>query len=303
MKLPQYLYHYTSQEGLLGILQTNKLWMTNILYLNDSSEFKHTLDFVKVELKNRLDKISGTGISRFSILNENCIDERKYLIYNDLLSHYNSTYSGQISDIYVFSLSQEKDDLSQWRGYCPKGVGFCIEFDNKKMSSIMIKKTYYKLTKCIYDKEQKGKLVKSLFDSIEPWFETNEKSKSYFNAFRTQFNKPTISDQEIIELVHHLNIIDISSNIKNESFMNENEYRIVQNIKSGEMKYRRGNSMIIPYIEGNLLDENNKLPISKIIVGPTPHPELSVISVDSLLKSKGYQGVEVIKSEIPYRSW
>ena len=44
METPEYLYHYTSQKGILGILQTNKLWMTNILYLNDSSEFTYTLD-------------------------------------------------------------------------------------------------------------------------------------------------------------------------------------------------------------------------------------------------------------------
>jgi hypothetical protein len=60
--------------------------------------------------------------------------------------------------------------------------------------------------------------------------------------------------------------------------------------------------MIILYVEGIFLD-NDKLPISKIIVGPTPHPELSRLSVQSLLKSESYEGVEVEVSNIPYRSW
>ena len=33
MDKPEYLYHYTSREGLLGILKNDSLWMTNILYL------------------------------------------------------------------------------------------------------------------------------------------------------------------------------------------------------------------------------------------------------------------------------
>jgi len=52
MTIPKHLYHYTSQKGLLGILQSKKLWMTNILYLNDSSEFLYTVDLVKTELEN-----------------------------------------------------------------------------------------------------------------------------------------------------------------------------------------------------------------------------------------------------------
>ena len=50
---PDILYHYTSQKGLLGILQTKKLWMTNILYLNDSSECIHTIDLLKSEVEKR----------------------------------------------------------------------------------------------------------------------------------------------------------------------------------------------------------------------------------------------------------
>lgn len=33
------LYHYTSLSGLKGIVETGKIWATNILYLNDSEEF------------------------------------------------------------------------------------------------------------------------------------------------------------------------------------------------------------------------------------------------------------------------
>jgi len=63
MTLPKYLYHYTSQNGLLGILGINSkpskpsLWMTNIFYLNDSSEFTYTINLVKQDLKKRKEDI------------------------------------------------------------------------------------------------------------------------------------------------------------------------------------------------------------------------------------------------------
>lgn len=60
--------------------------------------------------------------------------------------------------------------------------------------------------------------------------------------------------------------------------------------------------MVIPYIEFSPVDENGKLPISKIIVGPTPHKELSRLSIYNLLRSKRYD-MEVEISKIPYRSW
>lgn len=38
------LYHYTSVEGIFGILNNNKIWATNMFFLNDISEFKYTFD-------------------------------------------------------------------------------------------------------------------------------------------------------------------------------------------------------------------------------------------------------------------
>ncbi len=48
---PSILYHYTTQKGLLGIIQSKTIWATDILYLNDTMELKYavdlTLDMIK----------------------------------------------------------------------------------------------------------------------------------------------------------------------------------------------------------------------------------------------------------------
>lgn len=265
------LYHYTSQKGLIGILENQNVWMTNILYLNDSSEFTHTIDLVKSELRKRKEDLEKRGLPL--IPNEKNLFDR----YNTVERVLDIFLSEMVTESYVFSLSTKGNDLNQWRGYCPKEGGFSVQFDTMKLSSIIDnlgKSKKYVIKKCIYDERKKIELVKSLVDKI------GDDKKTFYTE-----------------------LVDISSYIKHESFQDEQEYRIIYHKEPDEKKYRVGNSMIIPYIERILLDDDDKLPISKIIVGPTPHPELSKYSVESLLKSKGYDNIEVEKSNIPYRSW
>ena len=41
--LPE-LYHFTSFEGLLGIIENNNLWCTHNKFLNDKEEFENVID-------------------------------------------------------------------------------------------------------------------------------------------------------------------------------------------------------------------------------------------------------------------
>lgn len=55
-KLPKELYHYTSPKALKGILKSNKLWFSNIYFLNDKSEMKYTYLLI-LELLTSIKKI------------------------------------------------------------------------------------------------------------------------------------------------------------------------------------------------------------------------------------------------------
>jgi hypothetical protein len=41
-KPPDHLYHYTSIEGLMGILTNRSLWATEIYFLNDTQELRYS---------------------------------------------------------------------------------------------------------------------------------------------------------------------------------------------------------------------------------------------------------------------
>jgi len=51
---PDILYHYTDQDGLLGIVSTGKMRATNIEYLNDQREYRHALALMEDCLNRRL---------------------------------------------------------------------------------------------------------------------------------------------------------------------------------------------------------------------------------------------------------
>ena len=52
---PVELYHYTTQDGLIGIFDSNLLWASKIHYLNDSTEFELALTLAKDVLTEKLE--------------------------------------------------------------------------------------------------------------------------------------------------------------------------------------------------------------------------------------------------------
>ena len=41
------LYHYTTASGLVGILQSNRLWATSAIFMNDVNELNYGTKFIK----------------------------------------------------------------------------------------------------------------------------------------------------------------------------------------------------------------------------------------------------------------
>jgi hypothetical protein len=41
------VYHYTTAEGLKGIIESRCLWATNVNFLNDVSEYNHGMQILK----------------------------------------------------------------------------------------------------------------------------------------------------------------------------------------------------------------------------------------------------------------
>lgn len=115
---PDILYHYTSLETLRRIIESDSLYASDALYLNDSKEFVHAVDAI---------------VTRINILlNDTVLDGESKIA----LAHLGTLLTkGQMIPAHVTSFSEKCDDLSQWRGYTPAGQGVCIGFDVPSLKS------------------------------------------------------------------------------------------------------------------------------------------------------------------------
>src|SRR5262249_47518976 len=142
------LYHYTTQEGLLGIAKTRSLWTTSIIHLNDSAEYKYALALAHLKIVSKLETCEGK--------------DRQF--YERILS---SLGPMKHFTLYVGSFSELGDSLSQWRGYTHNGVGFSVGFKDSYLQSLATKQAY-RLVRCIYDENEHQRVISRLVDSLQP---------------------------------------------------------------------------------------------------------------------------------------
>ena len=120
------IYHYTSVEGIIGILRNKELWFTNIYFLNDNQELFYTyklIDEVLTEIQNDLSKAFLTRIK----------NRKNYLLSEDYFDKEMDVWGRH--EYYVASFSTDEDNLALWNYYtksdttgyniCFKDYAFC----------------------------------------------------------------------------------------------------------------------------------------------------------------------------------
>ena len=112
----QLLYHYTSAEGLLGIVRTTTLWASDALFLNDASELTFAKDVLLVLGDERVR--GGADSEAWEELRE------------QIVSYFPDSGDARLpgdGSVYVTSFSTDPDSLNMWQGYSRKG-GFAVGF-------------------------------------------------------------------------------------------------------------------------------------------------------------------------------
>lgn len=100
------LYHYTTVNGLQGILETNRLWASAAYYLNDSSEVEYGSHLLHDEL----------SVWRTANQNNPCFAADVLQGLDEIFSSPLSRIS-RTSTIYVTCFCENGNLLSQWRAY------------------------------------------------------------------------------------------------------------------------------------------------------------------------------------------
>lgn len=278
-EVPEVLYHYTTQQGLLGILSTRELWAGKIHFLNDSAEYKLGLRIAGSYLEQRSrEAVDSQERERIEVLREELRIVRSV-------------------NVFVFSLTEEGDLLSQWRAYGGTG-GFSIGFDSEKLTNSLAD-VPFRLRPCLYAAEEQERAIGALVDKVMKSEFSTERGRPHPTKPRTfiALRPGRVFGEALAELAPVL---------KDKSFEEEKEWRLIStpvSVRNERVAFRQGQSFLIPYFRIPLSGEAEGNPIMRIVVGPTAEAELAKEAVRMLIASKGFTDIEVVNSRIPLRNW
>jgi hypothetical protein len=264
---PKILYHYTSQEGLLGIVAKSELWATKVQYMNDATEFGIALKIADECLSERLGQ---TNVS------EHQRRLKKFQKQTALITNLN---------IFVSCFCEKGDLLSQWRAYTGMSHGYSLGIKTASLKKLC-KPHEFALGECIYEKARQKKIIEEMI-ALSLMLPSDEECVGHFSfslvAVGAFFKDALFSEEQEWRLVSSAT-----------SIMNKN------------VGFRTGKSMINPFYKFQLGIASESA-IDHVYIGPCPHSELSKRSVKMLLRNSNIscanENLGIRNSQVPYRDW
>lgn len=296
-------FHYTSPEGLIGILESRTLFFTDCQYLNDYSErltinteldlFWHNnqrnydKEFLKLIKNIRVDKFEDTGFS--------------YMDEGDVLT--NCRY-------FVLSATHDKDSLSMWKYYAKNNTynGYCLGLTTWALVDEWIdRETGVAIEEgdVIYSSNDKQiKILKAVEKLYLLWCTykiSNELNQKIIDEFRSWTSITSLF-------------------FKHECFSTEQEYRFVAISPVDKLKelyyeynqkrykmydFRIVNGVLTPYIKMpfNFWNTDECWAVSSIGIGPSINAIQMENGLKQFLKSFTYkiEDCKIYHSRIPLR--
>lgn len=300
------IYHYTSTEGILGILREDgiSLWFSQYDSLNDMTEGTHVVS-VYQEVCDDLVK-NGQIEDRFyrAIYDIKPMDKEMFLYSKEYLP------AGQCStevvdrckfeeiQKYVCCFSKNRDSLPMWN-YYTKGdryegynIGVCLwRTQHSGVQDYYGKGYSLDFFTVIYSDEYKRKILRDKIEEIHTFY-TDDMGENDLSRIRDALKSY---------------LKNLSLKFKQQCFEHEQEVRAILTISKEsplykdkfKVKYRSKAGYVIPYIEVNFPKEI----VSGITIGPLLNDKTAADNIRQLAKSRGYliSDKDIKGSEIPVR--
>ena len=213
-----------------------------------------------------------------------------------------------------FCLSEERDQLGQWRGYADDGAGVAIGFSRSYLEEL--KKYYsppkvktFRLEKVEYDPDEHDRHVESTYRELRKLIDegafgttgvrglldsrTAEEIEQDRERTASLLRKAILATLPLYAKLYVL---------KSPAFREESEWRLVSYhaVKQGgdEIEFRPAGGRIIPFISIELIDLDMPV-IHEVILGPKHDTPVKII--EDLLDRAGFPDVRVERSASSYR--
>jgi len=307
---PTDLFHYTTGLGLMGILDTKKIWATHYRYVNDFAEF----DYGR-EIALKVIREMRTGINHIFV--ELMLDRMLQFVQAE----------SAVVNYYVACFCGKDDLLSQWRGYASSGIGYSIHLKSTStlielkdlihypssgsggsftdLDYCLVQLDYKDHSGCIRDLLKIGdahvREQCTNIDSTADFRDAPLAGRGVFSGTSGRCSQVAIRAAEDVFQA----LMQAILRMKTRGFEQEYEWRIVvidwdDDPKKFDRDFRVSNGILIPYLKCDFLKVmGHKLfEIESIRCGPSRYPEYSENAVGMLLRKCGFPDTKVTSSAI-----
>lgn len=296
--LTSMIYHYTSDNGLFGIIQSSSFHCTSIKFLNDPSENIYFNEILNEVLDKNLDFEKAHEL----LYDKGWRDSRE------------SSY-----DKYIISFSKNSDSLSMWNYYA-LGKGYCIGFEiNELIKSINLHHQNINIHEgeeystaqfviheinIVYDrKEQIGLVNKFAKEAIKLSKTYKESQLEKVNSQTEEASHHAEMEMDHIGQTYTDQLLAYASAFKHSAYEREEEIRLMISVGGWEgvkKNYKvSNNGVIVEYIISDFLANSC---IKEVIIHPiNSESEIHEIGLRQYLNNSELSKVEIKSSKIPFR--
>jgi Protein of unknown function (DUF2971) len=274
----QMVWHYTSGSGLIGIVESGKIFATQVSCLNDATEIRYSA--------KRLREAFSAMVPTM----DEAAPETKFVKrYIELLQDDDATPNSAALPYFVTCFSALEDDLSQWRSYGGGENGYAI--------GVVVKDLFGTTNSLVgqvnYDADIHSTLAR-------------EAAEATIKFYKEGLSEGIEKWDEVFLWAWDCALTNLAPLAKDPGFSVEKEVRVIhqlQNFEMPQLVVRQRKTMMSRHLPMRFhsVGQTARFPISKVIVGPCRHREITRISVDTLLRTHGYSGVPVVPSQRPYQ--
>lgn len=286
---PTVLWHYTTAAGLMGIVETDRLWATDTRFLNDSQEISYGMQLAR----RTLAEFDVTGLqgatSRFVA---GLADPQRRVL---------ESFADRHLRVFVACFCGDGDLLSQWRGYAGRdsaggyALGFTPPGPLPAWPQAAPGGHGLVLRRVIYDPVEQTARCKDLFAALIPILDADPTDLERQNAF----------GRHLVD-----GVVEFASFAKHPAFEEEHEWRIAYVTANDPsplpVRHRPSGGHVVPFVEleipAGVGVNHSSLPVSDVNCGPCLEPGLKRRGVESFLESAlGEHGIRVNGSLTPLR--
>lgn len=323
---PDVLYHYTNLGGLTGILQSRKLWATDIRYLNDANELSYgvaEMSALLAQIAVEMPDLEGDDLVKYGTLDHlgehvpdhsdpEALGPAHRAVYAAAMSLValidtskpQSPADWKVANGYVTCFTEKADSLGQWRGYSGGG-GFAIGFEREALGALTVPCWNYAHGDVDLASDNWFDQPVPPPQRVEYGDASRERVLKYADVALRQY----VSSHDAI--VPYLDFsfavltvaLRICSTMKDAAFEEEAEWRLsaVQPYFP-RLDFRPGgygNGGVVPYTQIAYPPGA----VKKIVIGPGNAPELRERAIRQMLETYGFgvDRVEVVHSSVPFR--